>query len=118
MTLCILALLFLQTTQFDVAIPKTNPSSWITPREYPAKFAVDGAHGTVGFRLAVASTGRPVGCVIIESTGWKDLDSYTCDILLKKAVFQSWKKTKDNNRPRFYRSKVFWRLPVGKLITA
>lgn len=96
------------TSQNAVAIPKTNPSTWITNNDYPVDLVVEGANGTVDFRLAVGPNGKPVNCVVITGTKWKDLDSYTCDILKQKAEFQPWNAIQEGDGLRFYRSKVFW----------
>ena len=54
---------------FGADAPLNNPTIWIAPKGYPLALATKGASGTVGFRLAVASSGKPVACVIKKARG-------------------------------------------------
>lgn len=105
-------IIFLSTSLVpNVAIPKTNPSSWITIDDYPTKLLTENTDGVIDFRLSVGPNGKPVDCVVISGDELNGLGAYTCTVLIKKALFHPWNKTHQNNGPRYYRSKVFWKKP-------
>jgi protein TonB len=47
--------------------------------EYPAKSLKAGEQGNVRFRVDVTSRGKPENCVILESSGFPNLDKATCE---------------------------------------
>ncbi len=54
---------------------------------YPKHALAAGEEGKVGITVTVGSDGRVKTCVVIKSSGFKDLDEATCDQFVKYAYF-------------------------------
>jgi TonB family protein len=67
--------------------PKTPPGSWATNADYPPGAFYRGKSGKVRFTLTVDTTGTPDSCHITWTSGFVELDQYSCAVLLKRARF-------------------------------
>jgi protein TonB len=62
--------------------------------DYPKKALALGMEGKVRVRLAVGVNGRPTACEVVQSSGHKELDDATCNIMMRRALF---KPARDEN---------------------
>ena len=67
--------------------PHGTAASLFSVNDYPAAAAGTGAHGKVATRLTIDTTGRVVGCNIVQSSGYPVLDEATCNILRRRARY-------------------------------
>jgi len=67
--------------------PKSPPGSWATNDDYPSEAIRKEQYGTLHFTLTIDATGRPDSCHITWTSGFAELDQYSCAIFLKRAKF-------------------------------
>ncbi len=78
--------------------------------DYPAAARSQGASGKVGFRLSVDEHGKPDTCLVLESSGSKDLDTATCDLMLARARFIPAHELGGKRVRANYDSAIRWRI--------
>jgi TonB family protein len=61
----------------------------IVAQNYPAASLARGEQGSVAFEVGIDRRGRLESCAITQSSGYPDLDSATCEMLLRHARFSS-----------------------------
>jgi hypothetical protein len=66
--------------------PKNDPAFWARPEDYPLDALRRGEQAIVSFRLSVDVTGKPTACDVQRSYSGKLFDTYTCDLLMKRAL--------------------------------
>ena len=97
---------------FAAAAPPANPSlqGIVSADDYPAWAADEGQQGTTGFELLIGTDGKVQRCTVLVSSGFPRLDSYTCDLIKRRAVFE--KAVDDHGNPAYgiYRSAMSWSL--------
>ncbi len=98
--------------------PLSSPASWVMPDDYPAEAMRDEHEGKVGVRLEIDSTGLPVGCSIISSSGFEELDRRTCSILTNRARFSPARDPKGKPIAASYSTRMTWSLPPLELPAA
>lgn len=91
--------------------PATNPATWVTRGEYPARAMRERREGTTGFRLTYDATGQVQKCEIISSSGHADLDTTTCDLAMLRARFQPGKDAAGRAVGGTYSNRVRWSIP-------
>ncbi len=104
-----LALLLMSMLQPSEILVPQNPSNWITYADYPPALLRHGVQGDVTITISVNATGLPINCIIERSSGHVSLDSWTCNLMMKRAVFNP---VSSLASVRVYRRKVAWRIPV------
>ncbi|MGL5839495.1 MAG: energy transducer TonB [Sphingorhabdus sp.] len=85
-----------------------NPSSIITPADYPRNVR---AEGTTRFELVIDTNGRAQNCTITASAGNESLDKATCNAFVKRARFTPATDINGQAVPGRYRGSVTWKEP-------
>jgi TonB family protein len=88
-----------------------KPGVWITDADYPFAALRAGESGIVRFRLDISVEGRVMGCTITASSGSALLDSTTCRLLRRRALFAPAVGEDGIRRPASYSGQYEWRLP-------
>jgi len=94
------------------AAPQAEPSvaGILRGDDYPTWAADEGQQGSVGFELLVGPDGKVERCTVLVSTGHPELDSYTCDLLKKRASFAATVNAQGKPAYGVYRNVVSWSL--------
>jgi TonB family protein len=85
----------------------------VVARYYPKSALGRGEEGDVLFRIGLNKLGEVESCTVTGSSGYADLDTATCDLMVEHAVFgilrdtEGWKVATVND------GQVSWRLPPG-----
>jgi TonB family protein len=101
--------------------PKGPPGKWATDNDYPPNAVDKGYHGTVHFTLVVDPTGKPESCHITWTSGFAQLDQYSCAAFLKRARFNPARDAKGQPIRGTYSNRFRWELPDstnGELVPA
>ena len=83
----------------------------IRAEDYPAEAAKAQESGTVVARMQVTGDGRPLDCIIVESSRSASLDRATCRIFMERARFTETAK-RHRGEPFAVRLSVKWVLDV------
>ena len=75
-------------SKVEPATPRGNPGDWFPQNSYPPEAKRKGEQGRVGVRLDIDKTGRPIACVVVESSGSDSLDAATCELALANGRFR------------------------------
>jgi outer membrane biosynthesis protein TonB len=111
MTILLAALMAVagQADQSQPLKPLTNPAQWVTSDDYPpAAFQADQS-GTSHFALTIDVTGKPDNCLITWTSGFAELDQYTCAIFLKRARFKPARDASGQPVRAVFSRSVSWR---------
>jgi TonB family protein len=98
-------------TRAETVSPATNPGSWVTPDDYPARALRDEREGIVGFRLAVGIDGLPSQCDITAPSGDAELDDKTCQLLMERARFTPARDESGQKVASSYTNRIRWQIP-------
>ena len=93
------------------AVPSNGFSSWITDYDYPRRALVDGAEGSVAYRLVINTAGRVASCEVTRASGNRALDDATCRLITNRARFEP---ATDESGARVlgaYTGSVRWEIP-------
>lgn len=93
------------------AIPFNLPEQWIGPNDYPIAALKEERQGVSHFALTVSKNGKVSTCQIIKTSGHDDLDTATCDAMMKRAIFYRGVDADNIAIESHYNSRVSWRLP-------
>jgi protein TonB len=93
------------------AVPIGNPANWALADDYPSFDLVEGHEGTTTFRVAVGMDGRVTGCEIVRSSGFRGLDSATCNALKRRARFSPAIDDSGQKVAGSYTNSVRWQIP-------
>lgn len=85
--------------------------SYFTMGDYPPEARRRGEQGTVGFEADISPEGRVVACRIMQSSGSRQLDLRTCQILLVRAHFRPATDAEGHPVPDTITSRVRWVWP-------
>jgi TonB family protein len=105
----LVAVFLLQAAEAAMAVPTSNPATWISTDDYPPSAVRGHVEGTVEFRLDVGATGRPVGCTIVSTSGNAELDSATCKAFQTRATFNP------GSAGRVFQHTMHWQLPADNV---
>jgi TonB family protein len=83
-----IAFMLLLTSSSPPYQPQPDPRALFRADDYPPAAAARGEQGTAIARLVVDPTGRVEACAVEISTGSKDLDLTTCEILRHRAKYR------------------------------
>ncbi|KQM65093.1 hypothetical protein ASE75_08605 [Sphingomonas sp. Leaf17] len=64
-----------------------RPAEWVSANDYPASAIRAGQEGTVRAALDVDPRGRPIRCMVVQSSGAPALDAATCHVFMRSARF-------------------------------
>lgn len=106
----LIAVFLLQAAESAIAVPTTNPATWISTDDYPPAAVRGHIEGTVEFRLDVGAAGRPIGCTIVSSSGNAELDSATCKAFQSRATFNP------GSAGRIFQQTMHWQLPADTML--
>jgi len=90
---------------------RANLASYIQDSDYPALARRRGEQGRVGFELDVAPNGRVVNCRVTQSSGSRQLDVTTCQILIVRARFTPARNADGTAAPDTVTGHIRWALP-------
>lgn len=76
-----------EAAQDRLARMPVGKPGWFTARDYPARLVEQGVQGSVGAVVSVGADGRVTNCRAAEPSGTAELDSKTCEVMTKRAVF-------------------------------
>ncbi|HEU4651467.1 MAG TPA: TonB family protein, partial [Croceibacterium sp.] len=93
------------------ATPSNNSSNWITNDDYPRRALVDGAEGSVGYRLVVSTLGRVASCELTQPSGNRALDDATCRLITRRARFEAATDETGAKVLGTYSGSVRWEIP-------
>lgn len=88
-----------------------NPSDIITTPDYPASSWKRGDEGITTFQLSLGANGRPTSCAVTASSGYEELDTTTCRLMVERAKFDMSNVPATYPTPT-YTSRVRWSLPI------
>jgi hypothetical protein len=91
--------------------PRTHPSTWLRPADYPTGALMSGKQAIVNFRLSVDAAGVPTACDVQLSYSGEAFDKHTCDLLMARARFEPARDTKGLPVASYYVNTVKWYLP-------
>lgn len=69
-------------------MPLANLASYISDHDYPLAAIRRNASGTVTFRLHIGADGRVANCATAISSGDRDLDAASCEVMTERARFE------------------------------
>ncbi len=98
--------------------PAGNPGAWFNDDDYPADAKRAGAQGRVQIEVSIDSTGKPVGCRIVQSSGSSSLDGRTCELAIARGRFTPELDARGAAIPSSYTLSTRWVLrdpPLAKL---
>ena len=82
------------------------------PTDYPLSALRKHEEGDVAFQMLVDATGQPVGCRVVSSSGYPDLDRQTCvDVQQMIVRFEPAQDANGTAIKSVYSSTIQWRLP-------
>lgn len=87
-----------------------NLSSLITEDDYPPVSARAGESGRVSVQLHVDMYGRPDGCEVTTSSGYRTLDEATCRLLTRRARYYPARDEAGRSVDGFVSHSLTWRL--------
>lgn len=90
---------------------KGNIARFFSSDNYPDEARDRGEQGLVRAKLAIAPTGRVVGCRIASTSGHESLDRATCQVVLDNARFEPARDRAGNAMSSTYMLAVRWQLP-------
>lgn len=89
-------------------IPANAASYWVTGSDYPVGLNIDGLGGISSFRVDVASNGKVLNCMITASSGHRELDDRTCQLITSRARFHPAVDTRGRPVEGSYSNRVRW----------
>ena len=93
------------------ATPLGSPGAWVTANDYPAAALRAELQGVTTFRAYVGPNGLVTHCSILESSGSRDLDSATCELVSRRARFTPARDGQGKAIAGSYTNRIRWVLP-------
>lgn len=91
--------------------PVGNPGRWVTNEDYPSAEMAAEHEGMITFLIDVSVAGKVAQCRIVGSSGWPALDSRTCELMRRRAVFRPARDAAGNPVAGHYINRVWWQIP-------
>jgi protein TonB len=79
--------------------------------QYPPRALAAGEQGSVGFKVTLDHDGYASACEVIHSSGHKQLDQETCQLILSRATFKGIRDGSGRKLSTVHEGVVNWRLP-------
>jgi protein TonB len=111
MTLVGLMVALMLGGQATLPRPRTSPSRWITPSDYPAGVENPRSENITRVQLVVARNGLVTECAILQSSGVGDYDRVACRLLRSRARFNPARNAAGRSVVGRIRMTVRWRPP-------
>lgn len=80
-------------------------------RYYPKRALAAGEQGLVGFTIRLDKAGQPTACEVTHSSGHRQLDDETCQLMLIHGVFTPVKSAGGNKVASVHEGVVNWKIP-------
>ena len=80
---------------------------------YPPRALAAREQGLVGFQIGIDKAGHPTACEVTHSSGHRQLDDETCQLMLSHGVFQPVKDAAGNKINQVSQGVVNWKIPGG-----
>jgi protein TonB len=93
------------------AVPRNDPSSWISTDDYPSAPLRNGVEGLSGYRVVIGSDGQVSACEITSPSGNAQLDRETCRLITRRARFVAATDTNGTAVVGTYSGTVRWEIP-------
>lgn len=93
------------------AMPRNDPSTWVTTLDYPTSELRAEHQGTVRFRVDVDARGRVGQCSILSSSGYSGLDEATCKYVTRRARFEPATNADGQASAGTYMGTIRWIIP-------
>lgn len=93
------------------AMPRNDPSSWVTTLDYPTNELRAEHQGMVRFRVDVDARGRVAQCSILSSSGYSGLDEATCKYVSRRARFEPATNADGQASAGTYMGTIRWIIP-------
>jgi len=97
-----------------VAPVKSTIAGLFRADDYPGAMARNGEEGGVALTMLVEPDGKVEKCTVFASSGHKDLDSYTCDVVKLRARFPAVADQEGKAVYGLYNTMVTWSLDVPR----
>ena len=78
---------------------------------YPKRALAAGEQGLVGFTIRLDKAGQPTNCEVTYSSGYRQLDEETCQLMLIHGVFKPVKDSEGNKTNQVAEGVVNWKIP-------
>jgi protein TonB len=78
---------------------------------YPKRALAAGEQGLVGFTIRLDKAGHPTNCEVTHSSGFRQLDDETCQLMLIHGVFKPVNDAQGNKTNEVTEGVVNWKLP-------
>ena len=65
-----------------------NARAWFTGDDFPASAVAAGHQGVVYVSVAIGTDGRVSDCHVVQSSGYAELDTIPCPLLMRRARFK------------------------------
>jgi TonB family protein len=88
-----------------------SPAGWVSYDDYPAPAIRAGMQGIVWLELVVNEAGAPYDCRILASTGHRELDAWSCQLLMRNGRFEPATDAKGARIAGTFRRAINWRIP-------
>jgi TonB family protein len=86
--------------------------NWSTLQQhYPARARKAGEQGLVGFSIRIDKSGQPTNCEVTHTSGYRQLDDETCQLVLIHAKFKPVKDAQGNKINFVTEGVVNWQIP-------
>lgn len=95
----------------SLPVPVGNPGEWATTNDYPGSLLSSGIHGTVAFKIKVGTDGKPLDCMVLESSKVEALDKLSCQLVVQRARFKP--AIDSDGQPTIapYINRIRWYIP-------
>lgn len=84
---------------------------------YPKRALAAGEQGLVGFTIRLDKAGQPTNCEVTHSSGFRQLDDETCQVVLIHAVFKPVKDGDGNKVNQVTEGVINWKIPGAAVNT-
>src|SRR5688572_386371 len=78
---------------------------------YPRRALAAGEQGLVAFKLSIDRAGHPTACEVTHSSGHRQLDNETCQLILSHAVLKPLTDSNGERKPHVTEGVVNWKIP-------
>jgi protein TonB len=78
---------------------------------YPKRALAAGEQGMVVFTIRLDKAGHPTNCEVTHSSGYRQLDDETCQLMLIHGVFKPVKDSEGNKTNQVAEGVVNWKIP-------
>lgn len=91
--------------------PLLSPGTWVTDDDYPSHASYKGKAGKLHFILTIDTAGKSDGCHVTSTSGYAELDQYSCARLLKRTKFSPALDAAGHPVRSTYHGAFGWQLP-------